>query len=132
MDADPQLTMFAGVLMLSARPQRKARRLSIDPYWVAMGVIWFSLGGLWIASIWDPRAVVVAHILGSTIGIAGSIWLIVVAFTDDPTEGTLCLLVPCYSLFYVIKNFDETQRAFLLQATGWMMTAASALREYGL
>ena len=52
-------------------------------------------------------------ILGSLIFIGasclspvGSIWMLIVAFEDDTTEGLLVLFVPFYFFYYLIKTWD--------------------------
>ncbi len=45
----------------------------------------------------------------------GWIWILIIAFTESLAQGLLCLLVPCYSLFFVFTRWDETKRAFVLK-----------------
>ena len=36
----------------------------------------------------------------------GSIWILILAFEDDTTEGLLVLFVPFYYFYYLIKTWD--------------------------
>lgn len=109
------------------RAARKRNRWAVDPYWASLAVV-VALGAtLLTLSLWFPNVAVASNILGSAVGIAGSVWFIVIAFSEDNTEGMLCLLIPCYTLIYFVKNIDETKRAFLLQVTGWAISTASTL-----
>lgn len=112
-------------------PEKKRRsdQWSIDPYWLILAVVVIAAGILLAVSLWFPKVAVASNVLGSIVGTAGTVWFIVVAFSDDTTEGMLCLLFPCYTLVYLVKNFDETKRAFLLQLTGGAISTAAMLLQ---
>lgn len=109
--------------------RRRSDRLSLDPYWLILALVVIVAGTLLTVSLWFPKVAVASNVLGSIVGTAGTVWLIVVAFSDDTTEGMLCLLFPCYTVVYFMKNFDETKRAFLLQLTGGAISTAAMLLQ---
>jgi hypothetical protein len=49
------------------------------------------------------------------LGFTGSIWLLIIAFREKLEQGLLCLLVPCYQLYYVCSRWQETRGPFILQ-----------------
>jgi HEAT repeats len=46
---------------------------------------------------------------------SGSIWILVLAFSESLSQGLLCLLVPCYVLFYIFSRWEDTRGAFVLE-----------------
>ncbi|HEY3789330.1 MAG TPA: hypothetical protein VGL71_10770 [Urbifossiella sp.] len=52
---------------------------------------------------------------------AGGIGMLIVAFNDDVMQGILCLLVPFYSLYYLITHFEECKQPFLIQIGGLLL-----------
>src|SRR5262249_35719474 len=81
------------------RPRRRVRRRSGSEtggipafYWVLLGV---GVGGLLlgIMGFIVPPVAVVPLVLGWIALMAGNIWFLVVAFSDDATQGFLCLCV---------------------------------------
>src|SRR5436853_187830 len=58
------------------------------------------------------------------------IWILVLAFQEDAVCGVLCLLVPFYSLYFVITRFDECKVPFVLELFGfvlWMTGSIAAV-----
>lgn len=119
------------------RPRKKKRRkrrpsseaggfelpLGLDVFWLApIGALVIGLLLLGIGVIFPPL-LFLATFFGGTVGSIGSIWFLVVAFQDDTTQGVLCLVVPVYSLFYALTNFEEVKRPFSL----WMIGAGIAI-----
>jgi HEAT repeats len=46
---------------------------------------------------------------------SGFIWVLVIAFGESLAQGLLCLLVPCYVLFYTFSRWEDTKGAFVLK-----------------
>lgn len=64
-----------------------------------------------LAWIFPPIAIILGiavYIAGGLGATVGSIWLLVIAFQDDITQGLLCLFVPFYILYYMFANWSET------------------------
>ncbi len=53
--------------------------------------------------------------VGLLLSLSGSIWILVIAFSEGLAQGLLCLLVPCYILFFTFSRWEETKGAFLLE-----------------
>jgi hypothetical protein len=56
----------------------------------------------------------------------GWVWLIVVSFRETTTQGVLCLLVPCYQLYYYLTRWEDTRGSFCLHYSpliGWAAIA---------
>ncbi len=49
------------------------------------------------------------------LSLAGSIWLLVIAFKEKMEQGLLCLLVPCYAFYYIFTRWQDTKGAFVLE-----------------
>ncbi|MFL5338894.1 MAG: hypothetical protein ACJ8F7_01905 [Gemmataceae bacterium] len=54
----------------------------------------------------------------SGLGAVGGIWLLVLAFMEDTTQGVLCLCVPCYMLYFAASRFDEVKLPACLYGIG--------------
>lgn len=114
------------------RPRRKKRRARSDddggtPFenfgpisiWVGIAlVVW--LIGLILGLIF-PLALLIPVGIGFVIAIAGNIWFLVIAFKENVLHGVLCLVVPCYSLFYLITRWEACKEAFLVGLAGWFL-----------
>jgi predicted Zn finger-like uncharacterized protein len=67
---------------------------------VVFGITFFSLMGIgWLLSA------------------AGNIWLLVIAFREKLEQGVLCLVVPCYALYYTVSRWREARGTFALQVS---------------
>ena len=44
----------------------------------------------------------------------GGIWLLVISFQESTSQGLLCLLVPCYQLYYILSRWVDTRGAVCL------------------
>ena len=55
------------------------------------------------------------HGTAVVLALAGEIWVLVLAFQEKLQQGLLCLLVPCYQLYYIFSRWEETRGAFILQ-----------------
>lgn len=74
----------------------------------------------------SPTLLLVPIGIGWIVSLVGDIWFLIVAFQDSPGQGILCILCWPYQLFYLISNWEETQRPFFvaLVGTGILMAAA--------
>ncbi len=79
---------------------------------------------IWQAAAQPPKArigqifmitVLFLHGTALLLSFAGSIWILVIAFGESLAQGLLCLLVPCYVLFYAISRWEDTKGAFALE-----------------
>src|SRR5262249_27090593 len=62
------------------------------------------------ASFALPPLIFVPMALGSVLSLVGWVWIVVIAFQDDSTQGLLCFCCGPYVLYYVIANFDEAKQ----------------------
>jgi hypothetical protein len=113
------------------RPRRTARREVVDSEvgvtvagaYVALGILAFITLAIWHAA-GEPgedrvgrvfgASLLILYVLGLLIATWASIWLLVIAFRDKVEQGLLCLLVPCYSLYYMISRWRETRGVFAM------------------
>jgi len=56
--------------------------------------------------------------LGGLITLIGAIWLLVVAFKKSIWWGLGSLLIPFVSLIFVILNWQDSKKPFLIQVAG--------------
>jgi predicted Zn finger-like uncharacterized protein len=79
---------------------------------------------LWMAAASPPKErigqifaimVLLLHGTALLLSFSGSIWILVIAFTESVAQGLLCLLVPCYVLFFVSSRWEETRGAFTME-----------------
>jgi len=82
---------------------------------VGVAVVW--LMGLCVTFAFPP-AFAGMLLLGFGLCVVGHIWLLVMAFQDSPTTGTLCLLIGAYTWVFALMNLGETWRALLLYVLG--------------
>ncbi|HEY1188714.1 MAG TPA: hypothetical protein VGE74_13755 [Gemmata sp.] len=83
------------------------------------------VGGLWVLGLGIglvvPPVFILPVILGWLVSLAGSIWFLIIAFSDDVMQGLMCMFVPIYSLIYLANNWDTCRNSFLVQLGGWIM-----------
>jgi hypothetical protein len=53
-------------------------------------------------------------LLLAIVGAAGGIWCLIEAFSEDTTQGVLCLCVPFYAFYYVIARIDGEKKWIIL------------------
>ncbi len=81
---------------------------------------------LGLVSIFVPALAMVPYYVGVGVTIVGQVWFLIVAFSDDATQGVLCLCVPFYGLYYLVTHFAECKNAFFTQLAGVaLMTVGS-------
>jgi len=126
-----------------ARPIRKRRKkrrrkqsngIAGMPPLVIVGISVFGVClVLALASFFVPLLAIVPIGLGWLLMLAGGIWFLVVAFQDNALAGILCLVIPFYSLYYLITNFDAEKKPFMLQAAGMvLLMLGSCAGSFGL
>jgi hypothetical protein len=69
--------------------------------------------------------VFVPLVIGWLIALAGGLWFLGVAFNDSAGRGLLCLIIPLYSLVYLISHWEDTKRPFFTQLVGTGMAMIS-------
>jgi hypothetical protein len=127
---------------LQDRPRKKKRRrkrkkksfdiealnfLGLDTITlIALGIT--LLGFLFIpAAFIAPPLIFVPLVLGTVISLAGYVWIIVIAFQDDSTQGMLCLCFGPYMLYYILVNFDEAKQAGMIWLAGTALQIAASV-----
>jgi len=126
------------------KPSRKSKRgQGMDPQLGVTVAGWFlaldalALLGLGIfRSISGPQStalwlsvgayLVVVYVSMLILSLWGWVWLIVVSFRETTTQGVLCLLVPCYLLYYYLTRWEDTRGSFCLHYSpliGWAAIA---------
>lgn len=126
--------------------QRDLLTKSSMPWWALALILFMMVSGLTIAVLvvnasrrvnddfsFNPLGLFFA--LAGTgfylVGVGASILIIVHAFKQDTVRGLLCLFVPFYMLYYVIKNWKETWKYFVVSVVmggigGGLFAAAAA------
>ncbi len=77
-------------------------------------------------------------IISGLLAMWGVVWLLVIAFREDPMKGLFCMVIPGYSLYYVASRWDERRGTLALSTSpllavvinlsvGWLV--ASSIRE---
>jgi len=113
------------------RPARSSRRARVDTElgvtiagaYAALGILAFMILAIWHAA-GQPGAQRVSRVfavsllfiyaLGLLMASGASIWLLVIAFRDKLAQGLLCLLVPCYAIYYIFSRWRETRGIFAM------------------
>jgi predicted Zn finger-like uncharacterized protein len=115
----------------STPSQKSKRDRSMDPQLGITVTGWFlALNALAFLGIWIARSVVdpIPRMMVGGVGLYmifvgivslllaawGGIWLLVIAFQESTSQGLLCLLVPCYQLYYVISRWEDARGAVCL------------------
>ena len=63
--------------------------------------------------------------IGVPMGFIGQVWMLVLAFMEDTIQGVLCLLVPCYQLYWGFTHMSTAAIPFVLWVVGNMMCNAA-------
>jgi hypothetical protein len=128
-----------------ARPRQKRKRKrsriglmplgQINPALIVAGVVAGGCLLLVLGSVVFPLlAAVPAAIAGMSI-IGAYLWLLILAFADEVIQGLACLLIPFYSVYYLITHFEEVKMPVFLARFGvviaLMTSCAGAVRPTG-
>ena len=126
--------------------RRSSRRDPIDSefgvtlsgFYIAFAVLLLIVLSVW-HSISDPsterfRTVfAVAFVglfgIGWLLSFAGGIWMLVIAFREKLEQGILCLVVPCYALYYAISRWREARGTFAMQMSFLVVTVGFLLAQ---
>jgi hypothetical protein len=110
-------------------PPRRRRRRSryanlfteLPPVLIALViVVSLSFVSCFLAILVPPLAIV-PIVLGGLIAAVGGVLFLMVAFQDDALQGVFCLIIPFYSVIYLITHFEEEKVPFMLQAGGLVL-----------
>jgi hypothetical protein len=103
-------------------------------YTDALGVYGWSLvalAGAWafglLLSCLVPPAGALLLLLGSALAVLGNLWIVYVAFTDNPLYGILCFSTCLFIYVYVFMNLEETWRPAVLVLLGNLMAWSGAV-----
>ena len=113
------------------RPARASRRVEADTevgvtvagVYIALGVLAFIVLAIWHAAAESGSAqlgrvygtsLLIFYVLGLLMASWANIWLLIIAFRDKIEQGLLCLLVPCYALYYICSRWRETRGIFAM------------------
>jgi hypothetical protein len=104
----PQIpaALISGLLMLTV----------VGVWGAAMCLKW--LGGVFLSGLF-------ALALAFIILMCGRVWFLAIAYGDDATTGTLCLICWPYTIYYLLTNLEETWKPFALEALGGTLVAFS-------
>jgi hypothetical protein len=112
--------------MPRARRAKKARPFQVGRVFGAVDGLMMCLIGLGAAAVLTAPVTFIFPLFGSlpmllgfVAAIAGSIWFLVIAFREQPVMGLACMIVPFFSLYYLISRFAETWRPFVLYLAGF-------------
>lgn len=71
--------------------------------------------------------------IGVIVGLVGGIWILMLAFQESIVWGIGCIFVPFVSLIFVVMNWDEAKKPFLINLGGLaLMILGSALGGGGM
>ena len=106
---DP-IEKLKGVSAKDIKQKRKAGQsfdVSKQPWLIVAVVLIVPTAIMWFVN--PLMAVMTLVMVSSLANLIGSIWILVIAFQDSVLQGVLCLFVPCYMLYYIISNWEETK-----------------------
>ncbi|HBE68206.1 MAG TPA: hypothetical protein DDW52_08670 [Planctomycetaceae bacterium] len=106
-------------------PKRKKKKRRTNKGWQAwltetdlllklfgiVGAVSFGLSAIPVLGVVVFILVLVSY---AVVQMAGGIWLVVVAFQEEPVQGILYILVPFYALFYLITRWDTCRVPFMM------------------
>lgn len=55
----------------------------------------------------------IAYLL-SLVGFVGGIWCLIEAYSEDTTQGVLCMCVPFYAFYFVIAKVEPPKKWIIL------------------
>ncbi len=125
---DEDDTQFAAEPKRRKKKRNRARTAvgGVDPFYLGLiGIAVVCLLSTALGLIW-PAISAVAILLGMMLVVVGGIWIVVIAFGESSTDGILCLLIPFYSLYFVLAHFPETKKAFFAYLVGVFFVIANS------
>ena len=113
------------------RSGRSSRRENVDTEigitlavaYAALGILAFIILAIWHAAgqpgqvasaAFSRHLLLIMYVLGLLMATWANIWLLVIAFRDKIEQGLLCLLVPCYAIYYIFSRWRETRGIFAM------------------
>jgi hypothetical protein len=91
---------------------------AFDPFMITMVTLIFAGLVLTTLSLVVPQFGYISLIMGACMYLFGRLWFLSVAFSDDSTQGMLCLWCGPYNYVYLAMNFEDTKRPFFVEITG--------------
>lgn len=78
-----------------------------------------------VLAVFLPPIALIPLLMSLVMLLAGHVMVLLAAFQDDGTSGCLCLLIPFYSLYFVLTHLDEVRSALLLYAGSFVLVIIS-------
>ena len=72
----------------------------------------------------------IAIILGAVVAAIGGVLILITAFRESTSQGLLCLFVPFYQIYYVIKRWRDTKKAFIIVLVGSVILAVGIVPAF--
>lgn len=66
-------------------------------------------------------------IIGYILMAIGAIWILVLAFQDSILIGVLCLIIPLFGIYAVVKTWPESKPPLLTYLAGFAVAVVGAL-----
>ena len=114
------------------RKRKRRRRQSAGPKvgWIVTVVGLAGTCGLagilFVLALAHPALAILPLAVGVMFSLVGNLWILGLAFKEDPWKGMLCLCLPIYTLIFIINNFEEAKIPFVLQLIGGTFIGISA------
>src|SRR5260221_5570832 len=83
------------------------------------GVWGFAMGLRWIGGVFIAGFVALA--IAGLCWACGRIWFLMLAYSEDSTTGTLCLIFWPYSIYFLITNLEEAWKPFPIECVGQVL-----------
>jgi hypothetical protein len=72
----------------------------------------------------------ILNLIGGLIGLAGGIWLIVVAFKESILWGILCF-IPCVNIIFALTHWEKAKKPFLVLLVGAALASVGSYLTRG-
>ncbi|UCB42638.1 MAG: hypothetical protein JSV77_09315 [Dehalococcoidales bacterium] len=64
---------------------------------------------------------IILAVIGGVIYVASGIWLLIISFNESMQHGCLSMIIPFYSLYYVITRWDKSKKPFVIGLVGLVL-----------
>ena len=115
------------------KPTRKRKKKGSQIAWGRvlggglMAMVRYTLAAFGLLVVMFITFAIAIHLPGVVMGVGllvyliGYLWIIIVPFDDGALTGLLCLFLPFYGLYYLIKNWDKMKDPFLVTSAGLLL-----------